>query len=71
MAIAPDRNAVITRAMLVSASTLLLIGLLINLGAFPVDPAAKNLIVVALAAVGVVDIAVAIWFRSRSRGGRR
>lgn len=71
MAAAPDRNAVVARALLVSASTILLIGLLINLGAFPVDPAAKNLIVGALTAVGVVDIAVAMWFRSRSRGGRR
>lgn len=71
MATAPDRNAVIARALLVSASTLLLIGLLINVDLFPVDPEAKSLVVGALTAVGVVDIAVALWFRSRSRAGQR
>ncbi len=70
MATAPDRNAVIARALLVSASTLLMIGLLVNLGVFPVDPSAKDLVVGALTAVGVVDIAIALWFRSRSRAGR-
>jgi hypothetical protein len=70
MATAPDRNAVIARALLVSASTLLMIGLLINLDVFPVDPGAKDLVVGALTAVGVVDIAVAMWFRSRTRARR-
>jgi hypothetical protein len=71
MTTAPDRNAVIARALLVSASTLLLIGLLINVDVFPVDPSAKDLIVGALTAVGVVDIAIALWFRSRSRARQR
>jgi hypothetical protein len=71
MAAAPDRNAVIARALLVSASTVLVIGLLVNLGVFPVDPEVRDLIVGALTAVGVVDIAIAMWFRSRSRAGRR
>jgi hypothetical protein len=71
MAAAADRHAVIARALLVSASTVLLIGLLVNLDLFPVDPASKDLIVWALTAVGLVDIAIALWFRSRSRAGRR
>ena len=70
MATAPDRNAVIARALLVSASTLLMIGLLVNLDVFPVDPSAKDLVVGALTTVGVVDIAIALWFRSRARAGR-
>lgn len=71
MAVAPDRYAVIARALLVSATTILLLGLLINADVFPVEPGAKDLIVGALTFVGIVDIAAAMWFRSRSRAGRR
>lgn len=70
MPTSPDRYAVIARALLASASTVLLIGLLVNLDVFPVDPQAKDLIVGALTVVGIVDIAVAMWFRSRSRARR-
>jgi hypothetical protein len=66
MGVAPDRNAVIARALLVSSSTILLIALLISMGVFPIDPSSKTLIVGALTAVGIIDIGVALWFRSRS-----
>lgn len=69
MAVAPDKNAVIARSLLVSASTILLIGLLINLDVLPVDADNKNLIVGVLTAVGLVDIALALFFRARSRRG--
>jgi hypothetical protein len=67
MAAPTDKNAVIARALLVSASTILLIGLLINLDMVPMDPANEHLVVGALTVVGLVDIGLALYFRSRSR----
>lgn len=69
MTAAGNRHAVVARALLVSASTILLIALLLNVGVFPVDPEVRPLLVTALTVVGIADIAIALWFRSR--GARR
>lgn len=66
-----DRYAVIARGLLVSAVVTFVVALLIQFGVLPLDPEQRGLLATLLTVVGVVDIGVALFFRSRARSSQR